>query len=78
MKPLHGHPYHAKTDAMLEYIIKDAGDAALCMRGVSAKAEAKYLDQVNDACTVLHYRKNMAAAKAAKAGFLKLMKGATQ
>ena len=70
MKPLHGHPYHAKPDFMLEFIIKDAGEAALCMKGHSPAAEAKYLDQVNDACTVLHYRKNLAAAKATKLAFM--------
>ena len=70
MKPLHGHPYHAKTDEMLRYIIKDAGEAAQCVRDISPVCEAKYLDQVNDACTVLHYRKNMAAAKATKLAFM--------
>jgi hypothetical protein len=62
--PLHGHAYHRKTDAELRYIIKDAGEAAVAMRGHDARAEAKYLDQVNDACTVLHHRANVAAARA--------------
>lgn len=55
-KPLRGHPYHNKSDAELEYIIKDAREAAKCFRGFDDKAEAKYLDQWNDACTVLGYR----------------------
>ena len=56
VKPLKGHPYHNKSDAELSYILKDAREAAECMRGVSEVAEAKYLDQVNDACTIMGYR----------------------
>jgi hypothetical protein len=59
-RPLAGHPYHAKSDAELAYIVKDAGEAALAMRDHSPQAETKYLDQVNDACTVLHYRRRNA------------------
>ena len=55
--PITGHPYHTKSDAELLYIIRDAGEAARCMRGVNTEAECKYLDQVNDACTVMHYRR---------------------
>lgn len=55
--PLKGHPYHKKSDAELLYIIKDAGEAAYAMRGHNPRAEAKYLDQVNDASTVMHYRR---------------------
>ena len=55
--PIAGHPYHKKNDAELRYIIKDAGEAAKAMRGHDKKAEAKYLDQVNDASTVLNYRR---------------------
>lgn len=55
-RPLPGHWYHGKTDAELRYIVKDAGEAAIAMRGFDAKSEAKYLDQVNDAATVLHFR----------------------
>ena len=54
--PLKGHNYHAKTDAELRYIAKDASEAAKAMRGMDNKAEGKYLDQVNDASTVLGYR----------------------
>jgi hypothetical protein len=55
-KPLKGHPYHNKTDAELEFIVKDAREAAQAMRGFNYEAEAKYLDQINDAFTVLGYR----------------------
>lgn len=57
--PLAGHPYHAKTSFELQYIIKDAGEAAKNMRGFNPAAEAKYLDQVNDACTVLAHRRRL-------------------
>lgn len=55
--PIKDHAYHSKSDAELRYIIKDAGEAARAMRGHSPKSEGKYLDQVNDASTVLNYRK---------------------
>ena len=57
-KPLNGHSYHSKTDAELLYIIKDAGEAARAMRDVSYAAECKYLDQVNDASTIMNYRRS--------------------
>jgi hypothetical protein len=50
--------YAKKTDAELLYIIKDAREAAQAMRGVSESAECKYLDQVNDACTILAKRRS--------------------
>jgi len=56
--PLKGHVYHTKSDNELRYIQKDASEAAQAMKGMDSKAEGKYLDQVNDASTVLHYRKN--------------------
>jgi hypothetical protein len=49
--------YRAKSDAELRYIARDAHEAADAMRGHSPHAEAKYLDQVNDACTVLNERR---------------------
>ena len=49
--------YRSKSTAELLYICKDAGEAAVAMRGLNAMAENKYLDQVNDACTELHLRK---------------------
>lgn len=64
-KPIPGHPYHKKTDAELRYIQKDANEAAHAMRGQTSydpnsgkrqDIEGKYLDQVNDASTVLGYR----------------------
>jgi len=60
-KPIPDHPYHARSDAELRYIIKDAREAALAMRGVSYEAESKYLDQVNDACTILYWRSKKTA-----------------
>lgn len=50
--------YKSKSDAELRYIVKDAGLAAVAMRNLDAKAEAKYLDQVNDACSELYRRAN--------------------
>ena len=55
--------YRTKTDEQLRYIMKDAGEAAKAMRGHSPKAEEKYLDQVNDASTVLYERKQKAAKR---------------
>ena len=55
--PLKGHEYHSKSDAALKHIMKDAGEAAKAMKDHSPSSESKYLDQVNDAATVLHYRK---------------------
>jgi hypothetical protein len=49
--------YAGKSDAELHYIIRDAGEAGQAMRGVSIEAECKYLDQVNDASTVLAQRR---------------------
>lgn len=54
--PLKGHTYHSKSDAELRYIQKDAHEAAQAMKNHDPKAESKYLDQVNDASTVLYYR----------------------
>jgi hypothetical protein len=59
-KPLKGHDFHTKSDASLRWIIKDASDAAECMQLLgNEKGEAKYRDQVNDACTVLAYRRTI-------------------
>jgi hypothetical protein len=55
--PLKGHPYHQKSEDELKFIIKDANEAARAMKDHSPKSESKYLDQVNDASTVLHHRK---------------------
>jgi hypothetical protein len=56
-RPLPGHPYHGKTHAELKYIIDDASEAARLARGYDDRAEARYLDQVNDATTILYYRR---------------------
>ena len=47
--------YAEKTDDELRYIIKDAFAAARAQRGT--QSEMKYLDQVNDANTILYRRK---------------------
>ena len=54
---LPGHPYHQKSDAELHYIRRDAYQAAQAMKGHNSEAESKYLDQLNDAETVLGYRR---------------------
>ena len=56
-RPLEGHPYHEKTDYELWYIAKDAYEAERAIRGHDYTAECKYLDQINDACTVMGWRK---------------------
>jgi ribosomal protein L22 len=45
------------TDEQLRYILKDAREAAEAMRGHSLDAEAKYLEQVCDAASVLYSRR---------------------
>jgi hypothetical protein len=57
--------YRTKTDAELQYILKDAGEAARAMRDVDPVAEGKYLDQVNDACSELYRRRELARRVAA-------------
>lgn len=54
--PLEGHDYHRKTDAELNYIAKDAHEAAEAMKGHNTKAENKYRDQANDSATVRYWR----------------------
>lgn len=54
--PIVDHRFHSLSDAELRYVAKDASEAAVNMRGVSEQAECKYLDQVNNVATVLHYR----------------------
>jgi hypothetical protein len=56
-RPIPDHYFHLLEDYRLLYIIKDASEAAQAMRGMDYRAECKYLDQVNDACTVLRYRR---------------------
>ena len=49
--------YRNKSVAELQYIMKDASEAAKAMQGHDAKAEAKYLDQVNDAASEMYRRR---------------------
>jgi hypothetical protein len=50
--------YRNKTSDELRFIIKDAMEAAQCAKDLgNTKAEAKYLDQVNDSCTELYRRR---------------------
>lgn len=58
-RPISEHRYHGKSDDELRYIMRDAHEAAIAMRGVDSAAECKYLDQINDAATVLGYRKSI-------------------
>lgn len=58
-----GHAYHRMSDAQLAFVIKDAGEARECMRGLNVVAENKYADQVNDACTILNHRRTRKALK---------------
>ena len=60
-KPIAGHPYHKKSDEELCFIMQDARAAAEAMRGHDERAETKYLDQINDACSVLHWRRTALA-----------------
>ena len=55
--PLEGHAYHKKSNAELEYIAKDATEAAEAMKSHNTTAENKYRDQANDSATVRHFRK---------------------
>jgi hypothetical protein len=50
--------YWSKSDAELRYIVKDAGEAAVAMQGWNSEAEGKYLDQLNDASSVLYARRH--------------------
>ncbi|HEX8551056.1 MAG TPA: hypothetical protein VF681_05815 [Abditibacteriaceae bacterium] len=51
--------YSKKTEAELRYIMRDADEAARCAREMGNVAnENKYRDQVNDAVTELHRRRN--------------------
>lgn len=68
--------YAGKTDAQLRYIIKDAGAAAVAQRGM--QSEMKYLDQVNDANTVLYRRsKGLNEVTGSKIGKMKIERSET-
>lgn len=50
--------YSKKTIAELEYIQRDACEAAQCAKLIGdAKNESRYLDQMNDASTELYKRR---------------------
>jgi hypothetical protein len=50
--------YSNKSTDELRFIIKDASEAASCAKDLgNSKSEAKYLDQINDACTELYKRR---------------------
>lgn len=52
--------YRTKTDDELQYIIDDAKEAAAAMRSIgNYEQECKYLDQINDACTVQYTRRQV-------------------
>jgi hypothetical protein len=59
--PLEGHEYHKKSNAELEYIAKDAHEAAEAMKSHGTesgrRAENKYRDQASDSATVRYFRK---------------------
>ena len=48
--------YSKKSDDELRFILRDASEAADAMRGWDDAAEAKYLEQIDDAATVLAER----------------------
>jgi len=51
--------YEKKSDAELIYIMRDASKAAKRAQELGDdRAEAKYLDQINDAATVMHRRRH--------------------
>lgn len=51
--------YSKKTIAELEYIQKDAYEAAKCAKEIGDSInECRYLDQVNDASTELYKRRS--------------------
>ena len=60
--------YRTKTDAQLRHIMQDAGEAAKAMRGHSPRAEEKYLDQINDAATILWERKQKTSKRKSNPG----------
>jgi hypothetical protein len=48
--------YFSKSDDELRFILRDASEAADCARGFDDRAESKYLEQIDDATTVLAQR----------------------
>lgn len=57
VRPIPNSPYHAKSDAELRYIAKDAAEAGRNAQGMGdERGVSKYADQVADAATVMGYR----------------------
>jgi hypothetical protein len=56
-RPIPSHPYHELPSESLRDIATDAKLAAKATQDYDAVASCKYLDQMNDAVTVLAYRK---------------------
>lgn len=57
-RPIPDHPYHSRTDVELRYIQKDAHEAGRNAQEMGdQRGVNKYADQVNDASTVLAYRR---------------------
>jgi TRAP-type C4-dicarboxylate transport system substrate-binding protein len=54
------------SNESLRYIMKDAHEAAEAMKGHNAAAEAKYLEQLCDAGSVLYTRQKQAKSPAKK------------
>lgn len=48
--------YFSKSDDELRFILRDASEAAEAMRHFDRAAECKYLEQIDDAATVLAQR----------------------
>lgn len=56
-RPIPNSPYHAKSDAELRYIAKDAAEAGRNAQGMGdERGVSKYADQVADAASVMGYR----------------------
>lgn len=53
--------YFRKTEAQLRFIMRDAAEAADLVRNFDSAAEAKYMEQVYDAGTVLNQLSKKAA-----------------
>lgn len=57
-RPIPDHPFHSKSDVELRYIQKDAHEAGRNAQEMGdQRGINKYADQVNDASTVLGYRR---------------------
>lgn len=55
-KTIADHRFHTLTVSELLFVARDAHEAAKNFQGWNVEAECKYLDQVNDACSVMAYR----------------------